>query len=292
MESCESCPIPGACGKCLKGGLPMKKEIVTALVLFFLGLSVVLGVLLVNTKRQVLQLTRAAAGQPTASASPSAKQVKLPTPRTYATTIALPAPKLKGTMSVEQAIDMRRSRRTFAATPLTEAQLSQILWAAQGITDVKNNLRTAPSAFNVYPFTVYVLVRNVTGLTPGLYEYLPATHALGDMKVVDASLVFNASGIEAGAQQTPVVLILSAALDKGYDKMKAGAASSAYLEGGHIGENIYLEVESLKLSTVVMGGVGTAAQALKLDPAETIVYVIPIGNRAPDVVATPVPVKE
>lgn len=258
----------------------MKKELTSFFAVFFLGLCVVLGILMLNQQRQLLRVTREA----TATPATVTKKLALPAPRAYATTIALPAPKLKGSLSVEEALFTRRSRREFAETALTQAQLSSLLWSAQGITDAPTGKRTAPSAYNVYPFTVYVVVRNVTGITPGLYEYLPATHALGNMNLANAGDVFNAGeGVEALAKKTPVVIVLSAALDKGVEKLKGGALTSAYLEGGHIGENLYLEAESLKLATVVTGG-GTqgAHDALKLDPAETVVYVVPVGNRVPE----------
>src|SRR5476651_557971 len=107
MEDCDNCKLPGLCGKCLQGGLPMKKELTTVVALVFLGLSVVLGILLVSTKRQVLQLSGTSS---TGVAIAIPKTAILPAPRTYNATIALPAPKLNGTMSVEQALESRRSR--------------------------------------------------------------------------------------------------------------------------------------------------------------------------------------
>ncbi len=253
----------------------MRKELMSFLAVFLLGLSVVLGILLLNTKRENLQLARS---QPAVVTDQTAeKQVLLPQPRSYRVTIELPAPKLKGTVSVEQALAERRTERTFEDQALTLPQLSQMLWAAQGVTDEKTGKRTAPSAYEVYPFSVYVLVRDVKGVEPGLYEYLPEKHALGAMPVADANSLFNNAGVQAGAKTSPVVVLLSAAMDKGYEKMKERSVSSAYLEGGHIAENMYLQAESLKLGLVVMGGSGTAAEALKLDPAEKIVYVIPMG---------------
>ncbi|MCS7136951.1 MAG: nitroreductase, partial [Candidatus Caldarchaeum sp.] len=49
-------------------------------------------------------------------------------------TITLPRPRLDGPMSVEQAIQRRRSRREYTNQPLTVAEVSQLLWAAQGVT--------------------------------------------------------------------------------------------------------------------------------------------------------------
>ncbi len=269
----------------------MRKEMVTFIALILLVTSLVTGILFLNSKREIAALKRASA-QPSAPTPATAekKVAKLPILRTYVSPIALPAPKLKGTTSVEEALQIRRSRREFATKPVTLPQLSQMLWAAQGITVPGTNKRTAPSAREVYPYTVYVVVRNVTGLAPGLYEYLPKEQALGDMKLAGAITAFDASGVEAGAKKAPVTLLLAAAFDKGLEALKAGAVSSTYLEGGHIGENLYLEAESLKLAMVVMGGGTQAAHdAMKLDPAETVVYVIPFGLRAPASTATPTP---
>lgn len=265
----------------------MHKGVISIFTLLFLGTTIVLGILLLNSKRELL--SKGLQGLP-ALVQKETKTAKLPVPRTYASVISLPAPKLRGTMSVEEALQVRRTRRTFADKPVSLAQLSQMLWSAQGITVPGTEKRTAPSAREIYPYTVYVVVRNVTGLTPGLYEYLPAKNALGDMKLTGTLAAFDASEVEAGAKKAPVTLLLAAAFDKGLDKMPSGTGPSFYLEGGHIAENLYLEAESLKLALVVMGGGTQAAHdAMKLDPADTVVYVIPFGQRAPEPAPTPAP---
>ncbi|PWU23531.1 hypothetical protein C5B42_02670 [Candidatus Cerribacteria bacterium 'Amazon FNV 2010 28 9'] len=284
MESCTSCPLPGVCTKCLKGGLPMRHSTVSFLALLFFSTTLICGILLINAKREALHTTTVT--QPLSTATTTTP--RLPVPRSYASVISLPSPKLKGAVSVEEAIADRRSRRTFATTPLTLAQVSQLLWSAQGITDQVGGKRAAPSAFDVYPYTVYVLARSITGLTPGLYEYLPDKQALGDMHMPNAVQQFDASKAEAVAKAAPVTFILSAAFDKGLKQMSTGTTGSTYLEGGHIGENVYLETESMKLATVVTaGGVDDVKTALNIDPAETVVYIIPIGNRAPQASPTP-----
>ncbi len=67
----------------------------------------------------------------------------------------LPRPALAGTMSLEETLVQRRSVREFKATPLTPAEIGQLLWAAQGITH-ERGYRTAPSAGALYPLEVYV----------------------------------------------------------------------------------------------------------------------------------------
>jgi len=49
-------------------------------------------------------------------------------------------------LSLEQALKNRRTVRAFGAAAIDPSQLSQLLWAAQGITADRGALRAAPSA--------------------------------------------------------------------------------------------------------------------------------------------------
>ncbi|MCD4810892.1 MAG: nitroreductase family protein [Methanosarcinales archaeon] len=60
---------------------------------------------------------------------------------------------------------------------LTLAEISQLLWAAQGITH-PGGYRTAPSAGALYPLEVYVVAGNVEGLQAGIYKYRPQGHEM------------------------------------------------------------------------------------------------------------------
>ncbi|TFH59527.1 MAG: SagB/ThcOx family dehydrogenase, partial [Candidatus Zixiibacteriota bacterium] len=93
-----------------------------------------------------------------------------------AATIKLPAPRLTSSTSVEEAISKRRSVRQYQDSALSLSELSQLLWAAQGITDTARGLRAAPSAGALYPLEVYAVVGNVTGIAPGIYKYKYRTH--------------------------------------------------------------------------------------------------------------------
>ena len=211
-----------------------------------------------------------------------------PQPHVFTSTIALPRPAITGGMPLQQVIAERRSRREFSTKPLSMQKLSQLLWSAQGITDPAGKKRAAPSAYEVYPITIYAVVRNVPGLNPGLYEYLPASHSLGGINVfVDESVdppgvvLANLEGMQDVVKNSPIVFVMSASYGKGYDLMKEGAVNSAILEVGHIAQNLYLQAESLKLATVVVAGFdsNSVVKSLNLRPDE-VLYLMPVGERA------------
>ena len=87
----------------------------------------------------------------------------------------LPQPKTEGTVSVEQAIKQRRTVRAFVPQALDLNQLSQLLWAAHGITESNGFKRAAPSAGALYPMDVYVVVgqNSVVQIEAGVYHYEP-----------------------------------------------------------------------------------------------------------------------
>ena len=72
--------------------------------------------------------------------------------------IELPEPEYDSSTSVEQALLARRSVRVYKNEPLTLMEVSQLLWAAQGITHTRRGFRTAPSAGALYPLEVYVVI--------------------------------------------------------------------------------------------------------------------------------------
>ena len=84
-------------------------------------------------------------------------------------------------MPLLEAINKRRSRRTFSKAPLTLEELSFLLWSCQGVEKVANEIRafrTVPSAGCRHPFETYILVNRVEGLAPALYRYLPVENQL------------------------------------------------------------------------------------------------------------------
>jgi SagB-type dehydrogenase family enzyme len=212
-----------------------------------------------------VMLTAGNAQQP-----PPAKQTGSET-----STVKLPPPRLDSPMSVEKALSERRSIRTYKDEPLTLADVSQILWAAQGITDSTSGKRTAPSARAMYLLDVYLLAGKVTGLAPGMYRYRPEGHELIAVMSGDAKAkLFEAAG-QAPIDKAPAALVVAGQADR------ATNPNWMYLEAGHAAENVYLQGVSLGIGTVVMGGFkpDEVKRALSLPENQTVIYIMPLGKK-------------
>lgn len=280
---CESCGT-GMCGKCMKGGFPMPKSLLSFFLLLALTGLCVLFLLFVQAKREVREnLGKIAPENKTAQESPAAYPTTMP--HTYTSTIKLPAPKTSGVMALEKAIQMRRSRRTFLETKVSLAVIGQMLWSGQGITDPLTGKRAAPSARESYSMTLYVYMKNVVDVEPGLYEYLPKEHALGKLDTVFSEDLMKQAGAQEGAQKAPVVFLIASSFGNYQAKTKSTNLSAVYMEAGHISQNMYLQTESLKMGTVTMAGFDSAkmVKTLQIDPTQTIVYLMPFGFAGPEV---------
>jgi len=198
--------------------------------------------------------------------------------------VALPAPRLKGEMSLEEAVSRRRSRRGFKPSPLTLEQVSQVLWAAQGITSPEGH-RAAPSAGALYALDLYVAVggREAGGLAAGVYHYDPQGHALertlnGDLRPTLARLAVGQTFVA----EAPLALVITAHYERISQKYGDRAARYVHMEVGHAAQNVCLEAEALGLGTVVVGSFQDEAisQALSLPAQHRPLYIMPVGHAA------------
>ena len=193
-----------------------------------------------------------------------------------AATIKLPAPKYSSDTSVEKALLERRSVRSYKAEPLTIPEIAQVLWAAQGITEPKKGLRTAPSPRGIYLIEVYLIAGNVTNLPAGIYKYGPQGHEL--IKIAEGNIkddLFKVAG-QAQIKSAPVALLIA-----GKSAEASGNPQWMYLEAGHVSQNVYLQAESLKLGAVTMAGFKTddVKKALNLPASEQPIYIMCIGKK-------------
>jgi len=193
----------------------------------------------------------------------------------------LPKPRMQSGLSVEEALSSRRSVRSFdAAAKLTLSNVSQLLWAAQGITNDRG-FRTAPSAGALFPVEIYMVAGAVTGLAPGTYHYDSKLHRL--LRVAKGDVrrdLAKASGGQDWMIDAPVVLILAANYDRTARKYGARAARYVQMEIGHASQNVYLQSESLGLGTCLVGAFSDASIKTLLDLPESFapVGLMPIGR--------------
>jgi SagB-type dehydrogenase family enzyme len=197
--------------------------------------------------------------------------------------IRLPAPRLSSGTSVEEAISSRRSVREYAAVPLEIAEISQLLWAAQGVTD-PSGLRAAPSAGALYPLEIYLACGDVTGLPAGMYHYLPADHALE--RVTDRDVrepLFQNALHQSPVRDAPAVIVIAA--DSGRTTVKYGDRGIRYvhMEAGHATQNIYLQSYALGMGTVSIGAFDDhgISSVLGLPGNLTPLYLMPVGKMRP-----------
>ncbi|MDI6795040.1 MAG: SagB/ThcOx family dehydrogenase [bacterium] len=196
-------------------------------------------------------------------------------------TITLPPPQKAGSVSVEEAIAKRRSKRAFSVKPIEIEKLSQLLWAAQGITDeVGGFKRAAPSAGALYPLEIFVIVGQVSGLEPGLYHYLPFLHHLeliesGDLRVRLARAALSQRFIASA----PLSIVITAEYERVTGKYGQRGVTYTHIEVGHVGENLFLQAEAIGLATVPVGAFydEPVSKLLNLSSGVTPLYIMPFG---------------
>lgn len=196
--------------------------------------------------------------------------------------IILPKPQLKGTVSLEESIKRRRSQRSFLDKPLTLKQVSQLLWAAQGITDERTGFRASPSGGACYPLDLYLVVgkNSVEGLPAGVYHYVVNNHSLkihlrGDKRRVLALASFG----QMFLAQAPISLVTTVEYSRITSRYGKRGIRYAHIEVGHVGENIYLQTETLGLGTVALGAFSDVmvSKALSLPREHEPLYIMPVG---------------
>ncbi len=200
------------------------------------------------------------------------------------TVIPLPEPRLKGDVSLEEAIFRRRSIREYTSQPLTLSELGQILWAAQGITEPRLKFRAAPSAGATYPLELYVVVKEggVEGLRAGIYHYDPYTHSIQLYREGDYSYeLYKAALEQRWVLEAPVNIVIMAVFERTTKRYGERGVRYVYLEAGHVGQNIYLQATALGLGTVAIGAFyDDWVQRIIGAPSEQKpIYIFPVGHR-------------
>lgn len=200
-----------------------------------------------------------------------------------ADSIALPQPDYRSSSSLELVLKNRRTRVDFSDSSLSLKQISQILWAAQGI-NVDWGDRTAPSAKSTYPLSVFLIANKVDGLEAGEYQYIPGErvmlHQLKPIKKVEIGEALFDLLKQSSFNNVPAVLVISGNMKK-MAEAYGGIPhdKEVYLEAGFVAQNIALQAESLKLGTTVNTNFDElkVRELITISSTDTIIYLMPIG---------------
>lgn len=195
--------------------------------------------------------------------------------------VALSRPRESSRISVEKAIKERRSVRSYKHGFLAMKQFSQLLWAAQGITDEKKELRAAPSAGALYPLEIYVVVGQVEGLPTAVYKYAIGKHELvkvsnGDKRALLSSAALSQSWVAAA----PASIVICAVYERTSRKYGQRAQRYVHIEVGAVAENIYLQGRAVGIGTVFVGAFDdeSVKRVIGAKPDENPLAILPLGK--------------
>jgi SagB-type dehydrogenase family enzyme len=184
-------------------------------------------------------------------------------------------------MSVEHALASRRSTREYKDGPLTLAEVSQLLWAAQGISDQAEAHRTAPSAGATYPLEVSIACGNVDGVAAGAYQYDLRRHELVKIREGDVRGDLAAAALDQAFIRTAAVaLVWSAVYERTTQRYGERGTRYVHMEVGHSGQNVHLQAAALGLGTVVVGAFddGRVRDIMRIPSNAHPLYIMPVGR--------------
>ncbi len=193
--------------------------------------------------------------------------------------IKLPNPKLKSKISLEEAIIRRKSLRAYTKSPLSLKEISQLLFAGQGL--LKESRRTTPSAGAFYPIEIYLSALRITGLFSGLYQYLPNGHKL--KKITSANRMAKLAEAAFGqiwVKNASAVIIICGDFKKTTGKYQDKGRDFVTMEAGHAAQNISLQAAALNLGILCVGGFNEeeVKKTLNIEKNKKVFYLMPVGK--------------
>lgn len=170
------------------------------------------------------------------------------------TEIQLPKPNLGVKMSLYDALRNRKSVRSYAEKDIDNATLSNLLWAAAGISRPAEGKITAASAINAQDIQIYVCKSD------GAFLWTPADNRL--VRITEEDLRSDVADRQTAVAKAPVMLVLVSNQAK-FGKRGSGAIFG-HMDVGYVSQNIYLASAALGLGTVARRGMNTEALRAKL----------------------------
>jgi len=197
--------------------------------------------------------------------------------------IVLPAFDPSRPMSLDRALDERRSIRKYQPEPISLGQLGYLIWASTGVhrADHGYEFRTAPSAGALYPIETYIVANAVRKLEPGVYHYGIRNHELERLRSGDFRAAIAAAALGQGmCAAAAAVFVWTAIFQRAKWKYGQRAYRYIYLDAGHIAQNLALAAVSLGLGTCQIGALfdGEVNGIVEVDGTEeSVIYMSVVG---------------
>jgi SagB-type dehydrogenase family enzyme len=174
-------------------------------------------------------------------------------------TIFLMPPSQEGEMSLTEALQKRKSTRSYSGESLTDQQLSDLLWSAFGINRPEEMKRTAPSSRNQQEIDVYVFTKD------GVFVYDAVNHTI--IRIMNEDLR-RYTGKQDFVENAAVNLVYIADHSRSKSDDPVGRSKTSHINTGFIAQNVYLYSASQGLGCVVRGYMDKEALAVKLNLKE------------------------
>jgi SagB-type dehydrogenase family enzyme len=182
----------------------------------------------------------------------------------------------------------RATCRAFSESAPSLGALAVVLHSAYGVVDMSElgplefPDRPAPSGGGLYPLELYVIVRAIDGLDPGVYHYFPIgtlLEQLRDAEVPRQLLTYLFMG-QFYAADAAAIIVTTAVPSRSLGKYGDRGYRYLLLEAGHVAQNINLAAASCGLGACNLGGFfdDELAGLLRLDVEEEMpLYATAIG---------------
>ena len=198
----------------------------------------------------------------------------------FSKSIKLPKPQYDSNVSIEETLLKRRSIRSYKSEPLAIAEISQLLWSAQGVTNRKG-FKTAPSAGALYPLEVYIAAGNVTDLDAGIYKYYPHKHEIVNTIKGDKRSELCRAGLgQSSIKNAPAVMVFCAVFERVTGSYGKRGLQYVHMEVGHVIQNVCLQAISLGLGSVIIGAFDDydVKDVMNFELDEHPLLILPVGK--------------
>jgi SagB-type dehydrogenase family enzyme len=189
-------------------------------------------------------------------------------------------------LDLRDAIEHRRSIRSFSEEPLKLAELAYLLWCTQGVqenVEGQFTFRTVPSAGARHALETFLLVNRVEGVTPGLYRYLALEHQLAEIDRSSriADRIGSACLHQSFITRNAVTFFWVAVAYRMAWRYGQRGYRYLHLDAGHVCQNLYLAAEAVGCGTCAVGAFHDADMnaALGLDGEDQfLIYLASVGK--------------